>query len=94
MARTIEIKVIAKACKTKDGKSFTAYRAVQNDGKLIDCHFRKVVGNIPETDFVMVVNSNDINISNQYQYPRLWVSAVQEFKTPNAAPIDDGDLPF
>lgn len=94
--RQIEIKVIAKQCKTREGKTFTAYNAVQKDGKLIDCRFRKCVQNIPESDFVMLVNSTEINIARNYEYPRLWVSAVLEFKPINgsAAEAADEDLPF
>ena len=94
-ARKIEIVVIAKPCKTKDGKQFTAYRAVQNDGRLIDCHFRKVCGVLPEHDFVMTVMSDKINVATNYRYPRLWVSeivAINEVNTTADATADD--LPF
>lgn len=89
--RQLEIKVIAKQCKTPEGKTFTAYNAVQIDGKLIDCRFRKRVQGIPDGNFVMVVNSTDINIARNYEYPRLWVSSVLEFK-----PINGGaaEMPF
>ena len=74
------IKVIVKHCKTRDGKKdFDAYRAVQTDGKLMDCRFRACVTNIPKENFVMKVDAAKMNVSRQYEYPRLWVSEVIEF---------------
>ena len=101
MAREIKIKVIVKHCKTKDGKKeFDAYRAVQADGKLIDCRFQAHIQNIPKENFVMLVRSDEINISKAYEYPRLWVANVLEFMSVPTAKTEgeDGEageqLPF
>ena len=97
MAREVTIKVIVKHCVTKDGsnKKFDAYRAVQKDGTLLDCRFRMCVKGIPTENFLMRVNSADINISNKYEYPRLWVSNVLDFMPIEAQHAEDtDDLPF
>ena len=93
------IKVIVKHCEVKTGKDagrkFDAYRAVQKDGKLMDCHFRRTVSNIPAENFIMRVDASKMNVSRKYQYPRLWVTEVIEF-----VPVDynateaNEDLPF
>ena len=94
MSNQIEIKIIAQKRATKDGKTFIAYRAVQKDGKLIDCHFRKTCGNLPESNFVIKVNRADVNINRAYQYPKLWVSAIIEIINPEQTTNSADDLPF
>lgn len=90
----IEVRVIAKACKTKDGKTFTAYRAVQKDGKLIDCHFRKVCGVLPEANFIMKAKKGDLKINKSYLYPRLWVKGIVEIVNPETTAAAVEDFPF
>ena len=45
--KVLEIPVIVRELQTKDGKKFNAYKAVQNNGKLIDLKFRRSK-NLPE----------------------------------------------
>lgn len=95
------IKVLVRHCKTKDGKKeFDSYRAVQKDGKLIDCRFQQCVTGIPKDHFIMKVDATKMNISRAYEYPRLWVSDVIEFAPVPRATIadmnesDEAPLPF
>lgn len=75
-----EVKVKVYHKQTKDGKKFNTYRAVQKDGKLIDCKFRKDVVSLPTEDCIIVVNVNNMNISYAKEYPALWVAQIEEIK--------------
>ena len=94
------IKVIVRHCTVKKGpqtgKKFDAYRAVQNHGVLIDCHFRREVANIPCENFLMRVDASKMNVSHKYEYPRLWVSEVIEFLPVKREEenVEDVELPF
>lgn len=93
------IKVIVKHCQTKDGKKkFDAYRAVQTDGRLIDCRFNMTVpqSSIPTERFLMRVDATQMNVSRAYEYPRLYVKNVVEFLpiVGNSPAASDEDLPF
>lgn len=96
--RELNIKVIVKHCKTKDGKKeFDAYRAVQTDGTLIDCRFQAHITNIPKENFILKTTSDKVNISRRYEYPRLWVADVISFEPVHRAAdaaTDGDDLPF
>lgn len=88
---TKEIKIIAGKAKTKEGKEFTYYRAVKKDGHLIDCKFRKDVGNIPEDVDAVVVAAGKFNVDKSTRYPVLWISEVKEFKTRAQREVDTYD---
>lgn len=92
--KTYQIKVIARNCKCKDGRTFVAYRAVQKDGTLIDCRFRRSVTDIPTSNFIMTVNHGDANISKAREFPCLWVSAVVSFEPVPRNAAEGEDLPF
>ena len=93
-----QIKVIVKHLVAKKGANagnkFDAYRAVKSDGKLIDCRFRKEVRGIPVNNFIMTVDTADINVSHAREYPCLWVKSVIDFAPVQAAPTEDEELPF
>lgn len=78
MAELKKIKIKAIPRKTKDGKEFISYRAVQNDGKLIDCRFTRDVKNAPEKTSYVMVDPSQMNISYSYEYPRLWIKRIEE----------------
>lgn len=92
--KTYQIKVIARECKCKDGRTFTAYRAVQKDGTLIDCRFRRSVTDIPTGNFIMTVNKGDANISKAREFPCLWVSSVVSFDPVPRTAAEGEELPF
>lgn len=80
-----EIKLIAKTGKTKEGKPFTSFKAVQKDGKLIGAHFKmkdeegkNIV--IPSASCTMVIDSELLHINKSKQYPELWVTGQGEYK--------------
>lgn len=74
--RIIEVKPIT----TKDGKNFTAYKALTKDGKIIDCKFRQDVQNVPTVPGIIVVDSDKCNVSTNRQYPVLWVQEVKSIE--------------
>lgn len=75
-----KIEIIVGTATTRDGKkTFNTYKAVQKDGKLIDCRFTKAVGAIPEKFNEITVELDDINIDKTRRFPVLWVKAVKEF---------------
>lgn len=71
------IKIIVKKGKTKDGKEFDAYKMVQENGKLIDLHFRKTV----ETSKFAGLNKFTVDVgycqvSENFEFPRVYVGDV------------------
>ena len=80
MTRTI--KIIPSRHKTKDGtKEFIAFKAVQKDGKLIDCRFTKACGAVPDDVCEIVVKDENANIDRNRLYPVLWVKKCESIKT-------------
>lgn len=78
-----QIKIIPRNITTKNGKTFTAYKAVTNDDKLIDCKFRKSVvenNKLPTTMFEITVNKDDINLNTSTMYPTIWIKNIVEIK--------------
>lgn len=73
-----EIKLIAKTFKTKEGKPFTSFKAVQKDGTLVDCKFRQKGSDnkpivMPSASCIMVIDSEHLSFNRTKQYPVLWV---------------------
>lgn len=94
---TVDVKIIARKFKRKsDGGEFTAYRAVQRDGKLIECHFRKACGAIPDTSFIATVPRSDVKMDYSHEYPRVWLHSISAIVTlaEQAAAASADDLPF
>lgn len=80
-----EIKLIARTGKTKEGKAFTSFKAVQKDGKLISVHFRRKDEDgkniiMPSASCTMVIDSEFLKINKSKEYPELWVHAQPEYK--------------
>ena len=71
--RITEVKPIT----TKDGKKFTAYKALTKDGRIIDAKFRQECENVPTEPCIIIVSSDKCNVSVNRQYPVLWVQEVK-----------------
>lgn len=91
-----EIKLIAKTGKTKEGKAFTSFKAVQKDGKLVNCHFRqkdkdKNAITMPSGSCIMKIDSEFLSYNTSKQYPELWVQGQPEYvNTPvNSKLVDE-----
>ncbi len=98
----LEIKVIVREYETREGKKFNAFKAVQNNGKLIDLRFQRVVKNLPEQNCIIKVLPENINIDRNRQFPCLWCKKIEEIILPKHtsdeviemfSPIAN-DLPF
>lgn len=85
----LEIKVIVKEFETKEGKKFNAYKAVQNNGKLIDLKFQRVVKNLPEENCIIKVKPENINLDKTRQFPTLWCKKIEEIIKPEYKSADD-----
>ena len=95
----IEVKIIARKFKRKtDGGEFTAYRAVQRDGKLIEAHFRKECGALPQKSFILTAPRSDVKMDNTHEFPRVWFHSITNIVTLDEARAADtetaDDLPF
>ena len=72
------IKILTKECTTKDGRTFTAYKALTRNGTWMDCRFRKELGNlIPTVDSRVTVPDDGANIATNREYPVLWISMIE-----------------
>ncbi len=85
----LEISVIVKEYETKEGKKFNAFKAVQNNGKLIDLKFQRVVKNLPEENCIIKVKPENINIDKNRQFPVLWCKKIEEIIVPKYDASDD-----
>lgn len=106
MEKIIEIRILTKAVKIPERKlDFTAYTAIQKDGKLIRCKFTKKCKEetkIPEYDiatFTIAVKPENVSFEKNTIYPTIWVKKVEnvieaEFKEKTLADWDETDLPF
>lgn len=74
----LQIRLIAKQCKAGNGREFTAFKAVQKDGSLIDTKFTRACPNTPTESCTIIVNAEDCNVTTNTLYPTLWVKAVVE----------------
>ena len=72
------IKIIVRKGKTKDGKEFDAYKLVEENGHLIDLHFRKDV-EISKFKGLskFTVDVGYCQISENYEFPRAYVDDVK-----------------
>lgn len=89
MIKTIEI--LTKKIET-DKSTFTGYKAVQKNGKLIDCKFRRELVNVPDystSRFFVDVETGDCNIDKTRKFPVLWISKVIEIKESKKSSADD-----
>lgn len=75
-----KIEIIKRVVTTKEGKSFDTFKAVQKNGKLIDCKFTKDVKNLPDESCFMYVEEDKINIDKNKKYPTLWVKKVVKYE--------------
>lgn len=74
---TTKIKIIVRKGKTKDGREFNAYKMVQENGKLIDLHFRKNV-DVSKFDGLakFTVDVGYCQLSENFEFPRVYVGDV------------------
>lgn len=76
-----KIKIIVGKQQTKDGaRTFATYKAVQKDGHLIDCKFRKEVEKLPTKSCYMYVYPENYNKQTNVEYPILWVKKVERYE--------------
>lgn len=85
----LEIPVLVKELETKEGKKFNVYKAVQNNGKLIDLKFRREVKNLPEQNCIIRVLPENVNIDKTRRYPALWCKKIEEIITPTYNTSDE-----
>lgn len=77
---TKELKIIATERTTRDGaKTFTAYKAVQADGRLMTAKFTQDCPNVPKVSAFVTVPIEAMNISRSKEYPELWIREVVSF---------------
>lgn len=88
---TREIRIKGREVELADGRSFMAFRAVQKDGKMIDCRFRSDCNLIPKESGTITVAAKDMNVNRAGEYPVLWVKHVINFK-PQAVNLSAADL--
>lgn len=79
-----EIRLVARTGKSKDGKPFTSFSAVQKDGKLVRCHFKKkdekgkpIV--MPVGSCIMKIDTEFLQLNKSGLYPQLWILAQPEY---------------
>lgn len=77
----MDIKIIeVKEIETKDGKKFTAYKAIAKNGKRIDARFVRGCANVPTEPCIISVLDENANVDLTREYPVLWVKEVEECK--------------
>ena len=71
--RIIEVKEMT----SKEGRKFTVYKSLTKEGKLMDTKFRKEVKDLPTEPCMLIVDSDQCNVTKNTQYPTLWIKAVK-----------------
>jgi hypothetical protein len=70
----MEIKI-----KIRKDVKFPAFKAVMNNGKLMDAKFTQAVdklGLVPKVDSIVIIPEGGCNVSYAKEYPVLWISQV------------------
>lgn len=72
-----EIKIIVRKGKTKDGREFPVFKLVEENGKLVDLHFRKDV-EISKFEKLnkFKVKAEYVQLAENYEFPRYYVGNV------------------
>ena len=73
-----EIEVKAQEFKTKDGKAFIAFKALNAEGRWIDCKFRKEV-KLPKGSGLINVREDKMSVDKNRKYPVLWIHEIESF---------------
>lgn len=71
---------------SKNGNKFTAFKAVQKNGKLIDVRFRRDCPNKPDHPCIILVENDQWNLDKNRLYPCIWIKSVlatREFEFTN-----------
>lgn len=92
-----EIKLIAKTLKTKEGKPFTSFSAVDKNGKLVRVHFRmKDADNkpivMPTSTCLIKIDSDLLELNRSKQYPELWIKGqpvYEDVKVQNNKAVEE-----
>lgn len=73
-----ELKVIIKEVKTKDGKTFKAFKAVNESGALVDLRFRKDVDTreLEKCGKAVIVVDRFSDASARYEFPRYYAGNI------------------
>ena len=82
---TRDIEINVKECSTKEGKKFNVFKAVQKNGRFIDCKFRRDVKDLPTEICIINVDTKEMNVDRNRKYPVLWVKKINSI-----LPIDKG----
>ena len=96
MNKRIEV-IVKTGLKTKDGREFTAYKAVKSDGKYLDLSFTREVPitSYPTEHCYINVDSSNISVDNNRKYPRCYIRAIESIEPYfNGTKLEDSDLPF
>lgn len=86
---TKRIKIKVSTRKTSDGRSFTVYKTVTKNGRLIDCKFRKEVTNVPTVDSYIICPVDSMNMQKNSEFPVLWVSQILQVEPISGGPASD-----
>ena len=79
MEKRIKI-VEVKNIETKDGKKFTAFKALDKNGKRIDCKFTRTVLNVPTQRCFIYVDDDAFNVDERKEFPVLWVKRINKIE--------------
>lgn len=76
----LTIKIVGKEFKDKEGKAFIAFKAIDKEGKFLNCSFRKDVENAPKKVgmYEIKVRKNMINIDDNRLFPKVWIKEIVE----------------
>lgn len=80
---TKEIKIVKiEEKKSRTGSKFTVYKTIdKKKGKLLDVKFRQDCNIIPDQRGILTVDTSEMNLDLNREYPCLWIKSVISFKT-------------
>ena len=72
-----KIKILVRKGKTKDGREFNAYKLIEENGRLVDLHFRKEVDTSKFDGLIKFeCEAGYVQKSENYEFPRVYVSDI------------------
>lgn len=82
-SNTLRLRIKVSKIETET-KSFNAYKVLNKQKRWVDLRLTKAVKNVPELDkgektkeYYIYVKPENINYTENYQYPRFWVRAIE-----------------
>jgi len=67
---------VGQATNKATGEKFPTFKTTKKDGKFMNLRFRKEIQDVPVSDCFIYVETENVSIDKNRQYPVLWVHEI------------------